>query len=577
MDSLRNIAFRYKWSIFSLFILSVIAAVSVILQAYFLVAIVDRIFLQQQGMTEIMWMMLGLLSVLMLRTAASYVNGRIGIRMAANVKGAYRKALLRKFAKAPIKQSLEGQSGGKVSVMLEAVDEIDSYFSDYIPQLIKTSIIPLIILVIVFTQHVNTGLIMIITAPFIPIFMVIIGLQTKNKSEEQQEKLSAFSGSFLDTLQGLTTLKLYGRAKKQADTIRGSSLGFRDATMEILKIAFMSSFMLELISMLSIGIVALELAIQLIIYEQISFFTAFFLLVLAPEFYTLLKELGSAFHSGRGSMGAARKITEELGRTEQQVHWGEKHLTADEMPTVIGLDHISFKYGEDQFSLYDITTDIPPYGQIAIAGRSGSGKTTLLHLIAGLLPLSNGKITVADVPLSHYVENDWFGHLSYISQQPYVFSGTIAENIAIGGDSHASRQDIVHAAEQAEIDGLIQTLDKGYDTPVGEAGRGLSGGEMQRLALARAFLKQPAVILFDEPTTGLDLETERILQSSMKQLAKDATVITVAHRLHTIKHADNILFLENGRLVAEGTHSELMKTTPAYQKMVSVQRGVKTE
>lgn len=577
MDNLRKITFRYKRQISFLFILSVITAMMVILQAYFLVAIVDHVFLKQQGISEIGWMMLGLLAVLLLRTATSYGNGRIGVSMSANVKGTYRNALLHKFAKIPVRQSAEGQSGGKISVMLEAVDEMDSYFSEYIPQLIQASIIPVIILVVVFTQHVNTGLIMIITAPFIPIFMVIIGLQTKNKSEDQQEKLAAFSGSFLDTLQGLTTLKLFGRAKKQGDAIQKSSLSFRDATMEILKVAFTSSFMLELISMLSIGLIALELAIQLIIYERITFFTAFFLLVLTPEFYSTLKQLGSTFHSGRSSMGSAKKVTEELTRPEQQLQWGEKNLPAEAMPAPIRLHNVSFYYGEGQFSLTNITTDIPSYGQIAIAGRSGSGKTTLLHLLAGLLPVSEGDIRVNQESLSHYVESDWFDQLSYISQHPYIFSGTIEENIAIGGDSNAGREEIEQAAEQAGIADMVQTLDKGYDTPVGEAGRGLSGGEKQRLALARAFLKKPGVILFDEPTTGLDLKTEHILQSSMKQLAQNATVITVAHRLHTIKNADKLLFLENGRLVAEGTHSDLMKTTPDYQKMVSVQRGVKTE
>lgn len=577
MDGLGKIVFRHKRRILSLFILSVIIAVMVILQAYFLVTIVDRVFLEQQGFSNILWMLSGLLAVLLFRTAASYLNGRIGIKIAANVKAMYRKSLLHKFAKMPTRQLGEDQSGGKVSVMLDAVDEIDSYFSAYIPQLIQSSIIPLIILAVAFTQHVNTGLIMIITAPFIPIFMIIIGMQTKNKSEEQQEKLAAFSGSFLDTLQGLTTLKLYGRARKQQDALKKSSLSFRDATMEILKTAFTSSFMLELISMLSIGIIALELAIQLIIYEQVSFFTAFFLLVLTPEFYSTLKELGSTFHDGRSSMGAAKKITEALDRPEQQVQWGEEKLPAEAMPGAIRLENVSFSYGDGQFSLKNITTDIPPYGQIAIAGRSGSGKTTLLNLMAGLLPASQGNMMVNGKPLPHFAENDWFDQLSYISQHPYIFAGTIAENIAIGADSNAGLNDIEHAAEKAGIAKMIQTLDKGYDTPVGEAGRGLSGGEMQRLALARAFLKKPAVIFFDEPTTGLDLETEQILQSSMKQLAQNATVITVAHRLHTIKNADKILFLENGRLVAEGTHSELMAAAPDYRDMVTVQQGVKAE
>lgn len=577
MNSLSKLTFTYKRQMAYLFILSVITAMTIILQAYFLVAIVDRVFLRQAGFSDIVWMLLGLLAVLLIRTASSYANGRIGIKMAADVKAGYRRSLLEKFTKSPFKNSMEGQSGGKVSVLLDAVDEMDSYFSAYIPQLIQTSIIPLIILGVVFTQHVNTGLIMIITAPFIPIFMIIIGMQTKTKSEEQQEKLAAFSGRFLDTLQGLTTLKLFGQAKEQQNAIEKGSLSFRDATMQILKVAFTSSFMLELISMLSIGIVALELAIQLIIYERISFFTAFFLLVLAPEFYSTLKQLGSTFHNGRSSMGAAKKVTDALNGTEQPVQWGEKKLPAESMPAAIRLQHISFSYGKDQFSLKDITADIPSYGQIAIAGRSGSGKTTLLHVIAGLLPAANGQISIKGEPLMHYNEKDWFDQLSYISQHPYLFSGTIAENIAIGQNSDASREEIERAAEQAGIADLIQTLEDGFDTHVGEAGRGLSGGEMQRLALARAFLKKPSIILFDEPTTGLDLHTERILQHSIQQLARDATVITVAHRLHTIKHADNILFLENGKLVAEGTHDELVETNPEYRNMVSLQQGVKTE
>ncbi|QKY68908.1 thiol reductant ABC exporter subunit CydD [Lentibacillus sp. CBA3610] len=577
MNRLGQMTFNYKRSIIFLLILSLITAFAVILQAYFLVAAVDQVFLNQQGISDIVWMLMGLLAVLLIRTMSSYANGRIGIKMAANVKAKYRKSLLRKYADTPIKQSAGGQSGGKVSVLLDTVDDMDSYFSEYIPQLIQTTVIPLVILIVAFTQHINTGLIMIITAPFIPIFMVIIGMQSKNKSEKQQEKLAAFSGRFLDTLQGLTTLKLFGRAKTQQEAIEKSSLSFRDATMEILKVAFTSSFMLELISMLSIGIVALELAIQLIIYERISFFTAFFLLVLVPEFYSMLKQLGSTFHNGRTSIGAATKVTESLNEEIQPVQWGDQVLPVDSMPGVIQLNNANFNYDEGQFSLKQITATIAPYQQVAIVGRSGSGKTTLLHLIAGLLPTESGEITVNELPLTHYSEHDWFGQLSYISQQPYIFSGTIAENIAIGANSNASRQAIEKAAGLAGIAELIQTLDEGYDTPIGEAGRGLSGGEMQRLALARAFLKKPALILFDEPTTGLDLYTEKILQQSIKQLAEKATVITVAHRLHTIKHADNILFLEDGKLMAEGTHGELFEHVPEYRQMVSVQRGGKAE
>ncbi|GAA0446189.1 thiol reductant ABC exporter subunit CydD [Lentibacillus halophilus] len=564
---------RHKKTVLFLCILAVLTAVMIVLQAYFLAAIVESIFVQKQVFSHVTWMLAGLLGVFLLRTTSTYIGRRTGIAMAANAKADYRQSLLDKFAGKSVLQASQGQAGGKVSVVLDAVDDMDSYFSNYIPQLIQASIIPVIILATAFSQHVNTGLIMIITAPFIPIFMIIIGMQTKTKSEEQQETLSAFSGQFLDALQGLTTLKLYRQSRRQEKAMETSSLRFRDATMEILKIAFTSSFMLELISMLSIGIVALELAIQLIIYEQVSFFTAFFLLILAPEFYTTLKELGSTFHSGQTSKGAATNVLNELDAETQTLQWGDMELASGDAPPSIQLQHAGYHYDEGNFSLEDIHTAFPPYGNIAIVGRSGSGKSTLLHLIAGLLPIKEGTIIINGHPLASYSETAWFEQISYISQHPYLFAGTIADNIAIGSNRKPTRADIQHAAEQAGLKTVISQLENGYDTPVGEAGRGLSGGEMQRLALARAFLKQPAIILFDEPTTGLDLYTERILYSSINQLAQQATVITVAHRLYTIKDADAILFLKHGRLLAEGTHIELMENVPDYYDMVTAHEG----
>ncbi|MGG3449823.1 thiol reductant ABC exporter subunit CydD [Domibacillus aminovorans] len=568
MDMLRKWAFEQRAMTAFLFVSSVLTGAMMIGQAYFFVTIVDGVFLKEQSFEDIKPLLWGLLAVMLLRAVLSYLNGRTGVKMASNVKRKVRRMLLEKMTRNPIQSALAGQSGGKVSVMMDAVDEIDSYYSKYIPQVIQTSIVPLMILAVVLYEHVYSGLIMIITAPFIPLFFIIVGMKTKAKSEEQLDKLAAFSGRFLDTLQGLTTLKLFGRAAKQRDLIEQSSLDFRDATMTILKIAFVSTLMLEFISTLSIGLIALEVGLRLVVFESIAFSTAFFVLVLAPEFYLSLKELGSAFHTGRGSMGAAKKVMDELEETEQPVKWG----TAEVSIPSIELRNASFQY-RDGFSLKNIKATIPPNAQMAIVGQTGSGKTTLLHLIAGLFDPSEGDVLVNGRPRSDYSETAWFDQLSYISQHPYLFSGTIADNIAIGGAKGASRADIEMAAKKAGISDLIKSLENGYDTPIGEAGRGLSGGEKQRIALARAFLKQPSIILFDEPTTGLDLKTERILQQSMAELAKHSTVITVAHRLHTIKNADQILFLKKGEIVASGPHTELMKTSMEYREMVLQQGG----
>ncbi|MYL54984.1 thiol reductant ABC exporter subunit CydD [Pontibacillus yanchengensis] len=572
MNDLKKLAKEQKGSRIWLIVSSSGLALSVIAQAYLIVKIVDLVFLQQALFEKIIPLAVWLAIALLARVGFTYFNGWIGVKMATTMKRKFREKLFEKFSSNPLQASIAGQSGHKVSVTMDSVDELDSYFSKYAPQVIQSTIVPLSILIVVAIQHFPSAVIMMVTAPFIPLFYAIIGIMTKKKSEEQMDKMAIFSGHFLDTLQGLTTLKLFGRSNQKKESIEQSSLDFRDATMEVLKVAFVSSLMLELISMLSIGIIALEIGLQLVVFENITFVPAFFILVLAPEFYLALKDLGSAFHTGRGSMGAANKVNEELQQDIQPVNWGNKPLHHLTEPPHIMLDHVGYQYEEDEFELHPVTAEIPAYKQIAIVGKTGAGKTTLLHLLAGLLPPTSGELKVNDASLNEYQEEEWLGQISYISQHPYIFSGTLAENIALGSKKDVTRNEIEEAGQQAGISGFVNGLAQGYDTIVGEGGRGLSGGEKQRVALARAFLKKPSFIIFDEPTTGLDLFTEQILQQSIQTLSKQATMVTVAHRLHTIRQADEIWVMEQGTIVAKGTHEELLQTTSVYQDMVDVQK-----
>ncbi|KAA8745773.1 MULTISPECIES: thiol reductant ABC exporter subunit CydD [Paenibacillus] len=577
-------------------IISLALGVAIISQATLVAEAVQRIFVEKASFSSVMLLLVLLLVVMAARSLLSYGNGKVGLHMAARAKTNMRASVLQNLTRASMPSTLSGQTGGKVSVALDAVDEADSYFSQYMPRMMEAAMIPILILVVTFTQHANTGWIMLFTAPFIPLFMILVGLQTKNKSEEKYAQLAEFSGTFLDSLQGLVTLKIFGRAKRQQQEIKRSSLGYRDATMGILKIAFTNTFMLESIVMLSIGIVALELAIQLLVFKSMSFHTAFLVLLLVPEFYSLLKNTGTAFHSGRTSMGAIRKVEQMLEETsikstktkpeegsdqsdindvDAMARTKELRTTRAElisMPPTIELNDIRFEYTPDSFGLETGQISIGPGKQFAIVGKSGSGKTTLLHLIAGLLKPDSGAVLVNGSQLSQHDEAAWFERVSYITQHPYIFAGTFAENIAIGAGRNVSRAEIEQAAEKAGLAGVVAQLEQGLDTFVGEGGRGLSGGEKQRLALARAFLKSPAVILFDEPTVGLDLHTERVLQQSIAALAQTATMITVAHRLYTIQHADNILFMDNGVLVDSGHHEALLARLPQYAEMVDVQR-----
>lgn len=562
-------------------VISLALGAAILSQAGLLAEAVQRVFVERATFSSVIVLLGLLLVVMVVRTLLSYGNGKVGLRMAATAKTNMRAAVLQNLTHASMPSTLRGQTGGKVSIALDAVDEADSYFSQYMPRMMEAAIIPILILIVTFTEHANTGFIMLFTAPFIPLFMILVGLKTKNKSEEKYAQLAEFSGTFLDSLQGLVTLKIFGRAHRQQQEIERSSLGYRDATMDILKIAFTNTFMLESIVMLSIGIVALELAIQLLVFKSMTFHTAFLVLLLVPEFYSLLKNTGTAFHSGRTSMGAIHKVeqmleetagkSEDLNSTEG-ADKSKKFVVIDNMPPTMELDHLRFQYAPDSFELKTGEITMGPGEQIAIVGKSGSGKTTLLHLISGLLKPASGTVRVNGSPLSQLDEDAWFKHVSYITQHPYIFAGTLAENIAIGAGGNITRAEIERAAEEAGLAALTGQLEHGLNTIVGEGGRGLSGGEKQRLALARAFLKRPAIILFDEPTVGLDLHTERVLQHSIAKLAKTATMITVAHRLYTIQHADKILFMDNGVLVDAGRHNELLERLPQYAEMIDIER-----
>ena len=570
MKDLKQLAFERKSKMLVLLVASVLKGLATIGQALFFVMIADGVFLQGVLFKDILPLLFGLLGAIILRAGSGFIIGRTGVDLAAVIKQELRSKLIKSYAANPLQASVQGQSGQKVSLLLDAVDETDGFFSKYIPQLIQSYTIPFMLLIVIFTQNWTTGVIILITAPFIPVFMAIVGKRTKEKADEQMEQLNQFSGAFLDILQGLPSLKLFGQSDKQKQKIATSSFRFRDSTMEVLKSAFLSSLMLEYISMLSIGIIALEVGLRLVVFDNITFFTAFLIMILVPDFFTLLKDFGSAFHTARGSVSAANLLETELSKEQQPPVWGERELPSG--PPHILLEDINFQYGSG-FALENVRAEIKPYSQVAIIGKSGSGKTTLLHILAGLLPISQGRIEINGMPRETIDEKSWFSRLSYISQNPYLFAGTIEENIAIGSDRETTSEEVRKAAEKAGISEMVLSLEKGFDTIIGEAGRGLSGGEKQRIAIARAFLKKPSLILFDEPTTGLDLYTEQILQKSLDELSMKATVITVAHRLHTIKRSDMIFFLSEGELAAAGRHEQLAENFEPYQEMLGLQQG----
>ncbi|MGB6778883.1 MAG: thiol reductant ABC exporter subunit CydD [Planococcus citreus] len=571
MGSLKQMAYSQNNRIRLLFLASLAKGLAMIGQALFFVWVADSVFLKSASFEDVLPLLAALLAVILLRAGASYAIGRLGITLSVEARRRLRRELIASYKENPLQGSIAGQSGRKVGLLLEAVDDTDGYFSKYIPQMIQSYTIPLMLLGVIFYLNWTTGLIILITAPFIPLFMAIVGKRTKQKADEKVEQLAGFSGAFLDVLQGLTTLRLFGQAKRQSDAIRDNSLKFRDSTMDVLKSAFLSSLTLEYISMLSIGIVALEIGLRLVVFDSITFFPAFLVMLLVPDFFNLLKEFGSAFHTARGSAASAELLTEELAKNHQPVEWGESPVNA---PIELAVEQVGFQYGEG-FQLEPASFKLEAGTSTALVGASGSGKSTLMNVVAGLLPATSGRLLINGLPQEQVSEDEWFGQLSYITQDPYLFAGTIKENIELGSNQAVAKQELIAAAQKAGILELVESLPEGFDTVIGEAGRGLSGGEKQRLVLARAFLKKPSLLFFDEPTAGLDLHTEQVLQRAIEELSKEATVITIAHRLHTIRNASRIIVLDAGKVEAMGTHEELMDSFSPYRSMIEAQQGGK--
>lgn len=568
-------AFKYKGICLLLVCFAVIGGLLAISQGFLIATIVDQVFLQKQPLSYVESIVWILLCVFIVRGLLNYGNTRAGVILAARVKNGIRNRLLQKFSQTQPGYLQAQHAGSTVSILTDAVDQLDEYYSRYAAQVLQAIIIPLMILVVVMMNNVYSGLIMLITAPLIPVFMVLIGKSADSKSRRQFDSMMTFSGHFLDILQGLTTLKVFGRGNKQRDSIIEMSNRFRDTTMDVLKIAFLSALMLEILATISTAMIAIEIGLRLV-YAQLTFQTAFFVLLLAPELYLPLKNLGSSFHAGKNSIAAADKIWEVLEAEHPAPQWGQAHLGFAEgdqsRNTELRITGVSFTYDEGRMVVNNVSLSARTGMRVTLIGKSGSGKTTLLKLIAGLLPLQTGEITVNGRIRSEFSEQSWFESVAYVAQEPYLFAGTIRENIALGkGD--ATPQQVELAARIAGVERFTRDLPDSLDTMLGEGGRGLSGGERQRVALARAFLKDAPIVVFDEPTSGLDLETEQLLLKAMEELGKRALVISVAHRLQTVVDADMIIVLSDGEIAASGSHEQLLEASDMYRQIVSGYRG----
>nr|WP_226955462.1 MULTISPECIES: ABC transporter ATP-binding protein/permease [Staphylococcus] len=523
---LTSLAMKYKIYPILMFVISTILAITVVILNIAIAEILNAML--RHTHQDLLILLLVTLIVLLARATFNTINQMIGNRMSSRVKYDLRRQLILNKSSEPI--------GVQINTLTENIDGIAPFFNSYFPQVFKSMMIPLFIIIAMCFIHLNTALIMIVTAPFIPMFYIIFGLKTRDESKDKMTYLNQFSQQFLNKIKGLITLKLFNKTEATEQSLYEESTTFRNLTMRILRSAFLSGLMLEFISMLGIGLVALEAGLGLILFNSIDFKTAAIAIILAPEFYNAIKDLGQSFHTGKQSEGSSDVVFDLLDRQEGYVK--PQVQTNSYQKPLIQLEHIYYKYNDaQQHALEDINISIYEGEHIALIGKSGAGKSTLAQVIAQHFKPQYGSVI--------YKQQLKIG---FLSQHPYIFNASIRDNMTMF--QKIEKDKILEALDDVNLKNIVNKLEKGIDTWIGEGGEMLSGGQMRRIELSRLLLLQPDVLIFDEPATGLDVQTEHVIQSVINRKFENTTIITIAHREHTIKNADRRIKINEGSVEA---------------------------
>jgi ATP-binding cassette, subfamily C, bacterial CydD len=521
-----------------------------------------------------------LLGIVAARSAASYGGEAAALRAAAAVKSQLRRALAEHTLRLGPGWLTSQRTGEIGTLATSGLDALDSYFARYLPQLVLACLVPVAVLARIAAADWISAVVIAVTVPLIPVFAVLVGLHTKAQTQRQWDLLARLGGHFLDVVEGLPTLKVFGRATAQEKVIAAVTQQHRRATMATLRTAFLSALVLELAATLATAVVAVEVGLRLLA-GHMSYQTALLVLLLTPEAYLPLRAVGLHFHASQEGAAAASRAVEILDTplpasaarragagagagaragardgVSDGVRDGAGAGGAEPTPSwcldlrtqAVTLRDVGLRYdGRDQPALRHVDLVIRPGERIAITGPSGAGKSSLLALLLRFSEPTSGWIGADGRPLADIGVADWRRQVAWVPQSPHLFAGTVAQNIALGQPG-ASAADIERAADLAGAAAFIATLPGGYQAAIGERGCTLSSGQRQRIALARAFLRDAPLLLLDEPTSHLDPPTARELAGVIAHLAQGRTVVAVTHDQTMAAGADRILALADGTL-----------------------------
>ncbi|WP_404339266.1 thiol reductant ABC exporter subunit CydD [Pseudoalteromonas mariniglutinosa] len=533
--------------------LGVCNALLMIVSAYLLANAVHKVMFENHSLQAISYLLWPLAGLILLRGLLLTCSERVSHHSALKIKSAMRNTLLQKLQQLGPSYTEQKGHGAILNTLHNGVEALHQYYANYLPCVAYSALIPLAILMVIFPTDYKAGLIFLFTAPLIPFFMILVGHKAEELNQQRWQQLAVLGNYFFDRLQGLTQLKLFNATQRELKNIAKISDDFRSATMSVLKVAFLSSFALEFFATLSVALVAVIIGFRLF-FGTLDFATGFVVLLLAPEFYLPLRQMGSHYHARLEGISAAADMLEIINA---QQHTEQRQAMSLSLPiNTITTEKLSFSYPHSDEGISNLSFRLPQRGLFAFIGESGAGKSTLFDCLLGFHPSAQHDIKINGQPLSAYSTAQWQQHIAWIPQQPTLFYMSIADNIKLAKPD-ASQAELESAADKAGALPFIKALPQGFDTLLGEHGEGLSGGQRQRIALARAFIKDAAILLLDEPTAHLDSQTETAINKTITDYANNHLVLVIAHRLNTIAHAQQIFVMDHGEIIEHGDYQQL--------------------
>ncbi len=570
-----------------------------VMQAWLISLIVDGVFLRGQTPGQVTPLLGMLAASLLVRSIALYAETVLGQRAANGLKQTLRQRLTSRLIQAGPLPLRDERAGELVNTISEGVEALDAFVTQFLPAQALAILLTLCVLLVVLILDPWTTLVLLFAAPMLLLMMALIGGRAKSLTERRFLELSWMSAFFLDMLQGLPTLKLFGRSQEQAATIQRVSAHYGKTTMEVLATAFQTSLVMEWAATAATALVALEVSYRLMA-GQLAFAPALAVLLLTPEFFLPLRTLAIRYHAGTTGKAAAQRILKLLdvahassltpGRQDagtcadddpHSALTGRRTVAAPlrqhaadilQSPLAIRFDHVAFAYG-NRPALRDCTFTIAPGSRVALVGATGAGKSTIANLLLRFAEPQQGAIWIGATRLSALEPAQWRQQVAWVPQHPHLFQGTVLDNLRLARPA-ASLAEVSAAAEAAGAHAFISALPQGYSTPIGEQGVRLSGGQRQRLALTRAFLKDAPLLILDEATAHLDAENAALIRDAVVRLSAGRTVVIIAHRLELAAMADQVIVLEQGCVVESGAHADLLIRNGHYRRLAASLAGV---